>query len=141
MIEFRLAQSEDIENLKPILTENAIVYDRSVLQQFLREPTAQLFLALDGERVVGYAYAYLQLHPDGKISQHIYNLFVAKSHRRRGIGSQFLEYLLQQAHDIGCHESTTSADPLNGAVRRMMKNFHHTAEDQRTFTFFHRGRR
>ena len=140
MILYKLADAYEVELLKPIFTENALSYDINTLKQFIKEPTCQLYIALDDDRVIGYAYAYLQLHPDGKIMQHIYNLFVAKSHRRQGIASEFLSFILEDAYQIGCHESWMSADPLNGAVRRLMSKLKHEPLEQRIFRFNYRDR-
>lgn len=133
MIIYKIADPHDTDLLQPIFTENAVSFDTATLRQFLLEPTCQLYLAIEDEIVVAYAYAHLQLHPDGRVMQFINNLFVSKSHRRRGIATELLGFALDDAAEIGCHESWMSADPLNGGVRRLMKKFPHETSDERQF--------
>lgn len=134
MILYKVADPHEADLLKPIFTENAVPFDTAILRQFLREPTCQLYLAIEDEVVIAYAYAHLQLHPDGRVTQFINNLFVSKTHRRRGIATELLGFALDDAAEIGCHESLMSADPLNGGVRRLMKKFPHDTTDERQFS-------
>lgn len=60
-------------------------------------PGVTTVVALDGERVVGFAY----LQSDGYIQAHLSQLAVHRAYRRKGIGRAMLEY----------------AAPLTGAQR------------------------
>lgn len=137
MITFKVADPYDIQFLEPLFTENAMAFDAVALAAFIAEPTYQLYIAIDGDEVVGYAYGYIQLHPDGKVMQNIYSIFITKSHRKRGLATDFLDFILGDAAAIGCDQSWVMADPLNGAVRRLFKKFEHDSSDQRVFTINH----
>lgn len=86
----------------------------------LTAPGVTTVVALDGERVIGFAY----LQSDGHIQAHLSMMAVHKSYRRKGVGRELLEY----------------ATPLTGAQRVDLVT--DTAEDfyssfeHRTFSGF-----
>lgn len=123
MIHFRLAERADIDSLRRIFAEDAISYDPYAIRQFLDEPTTQLYLAMDDYEVIGFASAHLQLRPDGEVNQQIERLFVSRSRRLHGIGTEFLNYICEDARRIGCRKTILSTDLKNGAAKKLFAKF------------------
>jgi ribosomal protein S18 acetylase RimI-like enzyme len=61
--------------------------DPSRVWRVLTAPGVSAAVALDGERVVGFAY----VQSDGEVQAHLSNIAVTQSHRRRGIARQIIE--------------------------------------------------
>ncbi len=61
------------------------------------DPSCRHVAALDGERFIGTA----RLMPDGRIGR----VAVLKEYRRKGVGSQLINALLEMARSSGCTES------------------------------------
>jgi ribosomal protein S18 acetylase RimI-like enzyme len=61
--------------------------------QALRAPGVTSLVALDGDAVVGI----VQVQSDGVIQAHLSTIVVARSHRRRGLGSMLLAEALRAA--------------------------------------------
>jgi len=59
----------------------------------LRAPGVTSLVALDGDGVVGV----VQVQSDGRIQAHLSTLVVARTHRRRGIGTRLLAEALRAA--------------------------------------------
>jgi [ribosomal protein S18]-alanine N-acetyltransferase len=63
-----------------------IAYSKWMLRHFLKMPTANCIVATDGEEIPGFVITE-EAAPLG----HVLTLDVAKSHRRRSLGSQLLQ--------------------------------------------------
>jgi len=62
-------------------------YDPSSLQDAVTDSRTRLFVAVDGETVVGFAHATLSGEADG----HILRLYVHPEHREQGLGRRLFE--------------------------------------------------
>lgn len=68
--------------------------DADYLRRFLSRPENYLIVATEGERAVGYVVAYLLDRADrDQAMMFFYEISVAETHRRRGVGSGMIELL------------------------------------------------
>lgn len=138
MIHFRLADRYDIENLRHIFNEDAITYHPESIRQFLAESTCQLYLALNDYDIIGFATCFLQLRPDGEVSQWIERFFVSRPNRQADVGFQMLKYIIQDARKIGCRKTVLQTDLRNGAAKKLFAKFEGELSDTMTFEISHR---
>lgn len=86
----------------------ADVFDNDIrpdsLEAFLKDPRHFMFLAVDGQLVVGMVSAVQYVHPDKAEELWINEIGVAPTHRRRGIGRQLIAAIvgLGRARDCAC---------------------------------------
>lgn len=73
-------------------------------------------VAVDGERVVGYAILMIALD-----EAHLLNLAVAAGWQNRGIGSAFLDHMLGVARGAGCQIVYLEVRPSNAAARHLYR--------------------
>ena len=89
---------------------------------FLADDTCYLLLALQGEEVVGSLNGYRLTHPHTHRPQFLlYEIDVAQSWRRRGVGSGLVRAFLEEArgHDgFGCWVVTDRANTAAMAMYR-----------------------
>ena len=65
---------------------------------------------------VGFVSGIEVCHPDKRVEMLLYELSVAETHRRRGIGRGLVEELLALAADIGCRGMWVPLDSDNEAA-------------------------
>ncbi|MFR9806490.1 N-acetyltransferase family protein [Pseudonocardia sp. RS010] len=68
---------------------------------FLVDPATIAFAALDRDTVIGWAWGHRQRHAGGFSQVQLYEIEVAASWRRRGVGRALLAQFLQLARDEG----------------------------------------
>ena len=93
MVVHRPIQTEDYEAVQTFLAENGWATRVSDVKRFraMIDGADRTVVALDGERVVGFARALC----DGVSNGYISMLAVAEDQRRQGIGRRMVEHLMQ----------------------------------------------
>lgn len=93
------------------------VFDNEInsarLATYCAMPDAIFHIAMDGDLVVGQARGFVHRHPDAADEFYIDNLGVAPGYRRRGIATQLMRALLDEATSRGCVDIWLSTEPYN----------------------------
>ena len=84
--------------------------------RFLAEPGHHLFVAYDGAVPIGFISGVETVHPDKGSEIFLYELGVAESHRRRGVGRALVEHLATFARSVGCYGMWVATDDANVAA-------------------------
>jgi len=88
-------------------------------RRFLAEPTHHLLIAYDaGGEPVGFVTGVETTHPDKGTEMFLYELGVAESARRQGIGSALAGALAALARQRGCYGMWVGTEDGNVAARR-----------------------
>lgn len=89
-----------------------VAEERRYLRAVRRHPDAAVFVAEDGERVVGRLSLARDTHP---ASRHVADLglMVAASHRRRGVGRALLDQSVAWAESVGVRKLELHVFPWN----------------------------
>lgn len=113
--------------------------ERRYLRAVRRHADAAVFVAVDGDEVVGRLSVARDPHPS---SRHVADLglFVAASHRRRGIGRALLEQAVDWSRDVGVRKLELHVFPWNepaiglyeafGFEREGYRRGHYRREDE-----------
>jgi RimJ/RimL family protein N-acetyltransferase len=96
--------------------------ERRYLRAVRRHADAAVFVAVDGEQIVGRLSVARDPHP---ASPHVADLglFVAASHRRRGIGRLLLETAVAWARAAGIRKLELHVFPWNVPAIRLYEEF------------------
>ncbi|MDF1855597.1 GNAT family N-acetyltransferase [Pseudooceanicola sp.] len=87
------------------------------LAAVLARPEHLLFVARDGELVVGQCLAMVLHGPDRDPALYIDNLGVAEVARRRGIGTALMQAALAAGRDMGCAWIWLGSDPDSASAK------------------------
>jgi ribosomal protein S18 acetylase RimI-like enzyme len=91
-------------------------------EALLADPRTLLFVAFDGERPVGFVLAHELPRRHGDRSElFVYEVDVAETHRRRGIGKALLARLAQLARDRGIRVGFVLTDEDNAAANALYR--------------------
>lgn len=138
-IEIRKLVSGDeavLSNVAPGVFDEAIRPD--LAKRFLATPNYRIFVALDGDLVVGMATGFTHFHPDKDEEFFVNELGVDDGYRRRGIGQRLLEALLAEAKTMGCPDAWLGTEHVNGpalALYRKIMRGEDTEEPMSVFTY------
>ncbi len=89
---------------------------RDATARFLAEPGHHLLLAYDGSTPIGFVSGIETVHPDKGAEMFLYELGVAESHRRRGVGRALVERLAGIARSLDCYGMWVATDDANTAA-------------------------
>ena len=110
----------DIEPVHRLETEMFTV-DPWSIEQFwseLAQPTRSYVVAVDGDRIIGYAGAFL-LAPDSDVQ----TIAVSPLDQGRGIGATLLRSLIDEASAAGCRQMLLEVRSDNPAAIGMYERF------------------
>jgi ribosomal protein S18 acetylase RimI-like enzyme len=124
------------------------VFDEEVrpdlTKRFLATPGYRIFVALEGDLVVGMCTGFTHFHPDKDEEFFVNELGTGDDYRRRGIGEALLRAMLAEAKAMGCPDAWLGTEHFNGpalALYRKVMTGKDTEEAMSVFTFELRGHR
>jgi RimJ/RimL family protein N-acetyltransferase len=111
-------------------TWRSITDERRYLKSVRRHPDAAVFVAVDGQEIVGRLSVARDPHP---ASTHVADLglIVAAGHRRRGIGRLLLERAVTWAGGAGVRKLELHVFPWNEPAIRLYETFGFMREGRR----------
>ena len=140
MTQIRLATIDDLSRLVEVgdkLFDHAIKVDRT--KEFFDDKHHHLFIALDGENVVGMASGLTYVHPDKDLSLFINEVAVLDDYQNLGIGRQLTQALLKYAKQLGCIECWLATEESNLPARRAYLAAGGTEDSEKAVVFTFNG--
>jgi aminoglycoside 3-N-acetyltransferase I len=102
----------------------------------LADPRTLMLVAFDGERPVGFVLAHELPRRHGARSKlFVYEVDVAESHQRRGIGSTLLARMAELARERGIQAGFVLTDEGNAAANALYRSAGGTSEPDVIWTF------
>jgi ribosomal protein S18 acetylase RimI-like enzyme len=118
------------------------VFDEAVrpdlVKRFLATSNYRIFVALDGDLVVGMCTGFTHFHPDKDEEFFVNELGVDDDYRRRGIGERLLRVMLDEAKAMGSSDAWLGTEHVNGpalALYRKVMTGEDTEEAMSIFTY------
>lgn len=129
-----------LDNVAPGVFDEPVRPD--LTRRFLATPNYRIFVALDGDLVVGMVTGFTHFHPDKDEEFFVNELGVDDAYRRRGIGRRLLEAMLAEARGMGCADAWLGTETTNtqalGLYRKIMRGGD-TEEPMSVFTYELKG--
>lgn len=125
-----------LENVAPGVFDEAVRPD--LAKRFLETPHYRIFVALDGDRVVGMATGFTHFHPDKDEDFFVNELGVDDAYLRQGIATRLMHAILAEARAMGCSEAWLGTEHANGpalALYRRLMTDSDTEEAMSVFTY------
>lgn len=111
---------------------------RDLTTRFLATPTHRIFVALDGDLVVGMCTGFTHFHPDKDEEFFVNELGVDDAYRRQGIAERLLRLMLDEAKAMGCPDAWLGTEHVNApalALYRKVMTGADTEESMSVFTY------
>ena len=113
MIEYRRLTAEDAVKMSAFADDQNTKYDVSTVKRFLEQENTVGFGAVDGERIIGFAYGYRMSRPDGKCDFYLHAIDVEESRQCQGHGTALMQYIHAYTKETGCRKMFLLTDEEN----------------------------
>ena len=78
--------------MEEVLIDDNMVFDIDNLKGFLNDTSSFGFIAKENNKIIGFAYCYTLLRPDGKTMFYLHSIGMLPNYQDKGYGSNY--YLL-----------------------------------------------
>lgn len=83
------------------------------LKGFLNDTSSFGFIAKENNKIIGFAYCYTLLRPDGKTMFYLHSIGMLPNYQDKGYGSKLLSFIKEYSKEIGCSEMFLITDKGN----------------------------
>ena len=99
--------------MEEVLKDDNMIFNKDILENFVDDKNAYGFIAKEENKIVGFAYAYTLLRPDGKTMFYLHSIGMLPDYQNNGYGSKLLEFIKNYSIEIGCSEMFVITDKGN----------------------------
>ena len=116
-MEYKVLEEQDLELMEDVLKDDNMIFNKDFLNSFINDNNAYGFIAKENNNIVGFAYAYTLLRPDGKTMFYLHSIGMLPTYQNNGYGTKPYAKLMQFIKDysisLGCSEMFVLTDKGN----------------------------
>lgn len=112
-MEYKLLEEQDLKLLQNVLEDDNMVYNLEQLKKFHKNESVIGFVAKTDGKVVGFAYGYDIVHPDGSHAYFIYSIGMLPEYQNKGYGTRLLSFIKEYIRSHGFFEMFVLTDKGN----------------------------
>lgn len=106
----------------------ATKYSEKELKKLLQDETRPVFVCMDGDTLLGYAFCILKEVKDDRLLEscktlYVDDLCVDETSRGNGVGKALMTHAVQYAKDCGCRNVTLNVWSFNEKAMRFYQSF------------------
>jgi len=118
-MEIKKLDITDIELMEEVLKDDDMVFNKDFLKSFINDNHNFGFIVKQDNKIVGLAYAYSLLRPDGKNMFYLHSIGLLPEYQDKGFGTQLLNYILEYAKSNNYSECFVITDKGNPRACRL----------------------
>ena len=101
-MEYKLLEKEDLALMKDIIEDDDMRFDLVKLNEFLENESVIGFVAKLDNKIIGFAYGYDIIHPNGKHAFFIYSIGILPEYQNKGYGTCLFKFMKDyiKSHDF-----------------------------------------
>lgn len=103
-MEYKVLEEKDIDLMRYFVDDENTKYEEENLISFINDKNAYGFIARDGNKIVGFAYGYILLRPDGKQDFYLHAIDIMADFQGNGYGTELMNYIKGYVKEIGCRK-------------------------------------
>ena len=112
-MEYKLLEKEDLELMKEIIEDDDMEFDLEKINEFYNDKNVIGFIAKTENKIVGFAYGYDIIHPNGKHAYFIYSIGMLPDYQDKGYGTKLLGFIKDYINSNGFFEMFVLTDKGN----------------------------
>lgn len=112
-MEYKILEPNDIELLKNFHDDEDTIYDENNVKKFIEDKNQLAFIAKKENKIIGFAYGYLQNRPDGKIMFYLYAIDIEKEYQGNGYGTNLMNFIKNYVKSLDCYKMYLSTNKSN----------------------------
>ena len=112
-MEYKLLEENEISLMEDVLKDDNMISNEDFLRNFVKGENSYGFIAKEDNKVVGFAYAYTLLRPDGRTMFYLHSIGMLPEYQNQGYGTELMKYIKEFAMNNGCSEMFVLTDRGN----------------------------
>ena len=112
-MEYKVLEQKDLELMEDILKDDNMIFNKDFLNSFINDNNAYGFIAKENNNIVGFAYAYTLLRPDGKTMFYLHSIGMLPNYQNNGYGTKLMQFIKDYSIKLGCSEMFVITDKGN----------------------------
>ena len=101
-MEYKVLEKQDIASMKYFVDDENTKYDEASLEVFLGEKNAYGYVAKEEGAIVGFAFGYVLVKPDGRRDFYLHAIDIMEGYQKQGYGTELMKYIVTHTKSIGC---------------------------------------
>ena len=112
-MEYKVLEKKDLELMEDVLKDDNMIFNKDFLNSFINDNNAYGFIAKENNYIVGFAYAYALLRPDGKTMFYLHSIGMLPNYQNNGYGTKLMQFIKDYSIKLGCSEMFVITDKGN----------------------------
>ncbi len=112
-MEYKLLEEQDLELMQEVIEDDDMSFDLDNIKKFYNDKNTIGFIAKTEDKVVGFAYGYDIIHPDGRHAYFIYSIGMLPNYQDQGYGTKLLAFIKDYISNNGFFEMFVMTDKGN----------------------------
>ena len=112
-MEYKVLEEHEVKLMKEVLEDDNMIFNLDFLNSFIKDPNSFGFIAKEENTIVGFAYGYTLLRPDGKNMFYLHSIGMLPNYQDKGNGTGLLSYIKDYSKALGCSEMFVITDKGN----------------------------
>ena len=103
-MEYKVLEVKDIDLMQSFIDDENTKYEKENLINFINDKNAYGFITRDENKIVGFAYGYTLLRPDGKQDFYLHAIDITVDFQGHGYGTGLMNYIKGYVKEISCRK-------------------------------------
>ena len=103
-MEYKLLELQDLELMLDFVDDEKTKYNIEDLKKFIDHKNNYGFIAKLDNKIVGFAFAYILLKPDGRKAFYLDAIDVVPNYQNKGYGTGLISFAREYAKSINCYK-------------------------------------
>ena len=104
MMEYKILEEQDLELMLDFVDDENTKYSIEVLKKFIDEKSNFGFIAKTNNKIVGFAFGYILLKPDGRKVFYLDAIDVMPEYQGKGCGTGIISFARDYAKTLNCYK-------------------------------------
>lgn len=103
-MEYKFLNEDDISLMENFIDDKDTQYSKKALINFLSDKNSYGFIAKNEKEIVGFAYGYTLIRPDGKMDFYLHAIDIMTKYQGNGYGTNLMKFINESVSKIGCRK-------------------------------------
>ncbi len=103
-MEYKVLDKNDIELIEKFIDDENTHYNKENIIEFLENKNTYGFIIKNKSEIIGFAYGYVLLKPDGRKDFYMHAIDVMKQYQGNGYGTKLMIFIKEYMKTIGCNK-------------------------------------
>lgn len=117
-MEYKLLEKQDAQLIKDFIDDEKTEYNSALLEAFLEEKNAYAYVAKEDSSIVGFAYGYVLIRPDGQRDFYLHAIDIMEKYQSHGYGTELMKYIYAHSKSMGCRKMFLITNKSNESACR-----------------------